>query len=191
MSDQSKPTTDAEYWKNGVFDYVRKYGYDKHEKRVAEVPDDPSNLDNVLKELRENFTKTRQTFDIEFRKAQLRRFKEGLRHYESEFEKALEFDVGKSAFDAGTEIMSSEWAIDHDIKGVDEWAKEEDIDVPIMMAPGSCKVKAEPLGVVGVISACNYPVALMAWPVTQALIAGNCIIAKPSELAPKTSAVIK
>ena len=52
MNDSAKPTTNSEYWKNGVFDYIRKYGYDKHDARVAEVPDDPSDLENVLKELR-------------------------------------------------------------------------------------------------------------------------------------------
>ena len=191
MNDSTKPTTNAEYWKNGVFDYIRKYGYDKHDARVAEVPDDPSDLDNVLKELRQNFIQTKQTFDIEFRKTQLRRFSEGLRKYESEFAKALEFDVGKNAFDAGTEITSSEWAVAHDISHVDEWVKQEEIDTPIMMAPGSCMVKPEPLGVIAVISAWNYPIGLMAWPVTQAIVAGNCVIAKPSELAPMTSAVMK
>ena len=181
----------SEYWNNGVFDFVRKYNYDKHDARVAEVPDDPSELDNILKELRENFFQTKQTFDIEFRKTQLRRFGEGLRKYQDEFAKALEFDVGKSAFDADSEITGSEWAIAHDISHVDDWAKDEAIDTPIMMAPGTCKVKPEPLGVVAVISAWNYPVLLMATPVTQAIITGNCVIAKPSELAPMTSAVMK
>lgn len=52
-------------------------------------------------------------------------------------------------------------------------------------------VKPEPLGVIGVISAWNYPSILMAGPVTNAISAGNCVIAKPSELSPKTSGVWK
>ncbi len=41
-----------------------------------------------------------------------------------------------------------------------------------------------PLGVVGVISAFNFPVAVWAWNTTLALVAGNAVIWKPSEKTP-------
>jgi aminomuconate-semialdehyde/2-hydroxymuconate-6-semialdehyde dehydrogenase len=42
----------------------------------------------------------------------------------------------------------------------------------------------EPLGVVGCISPWNLPLYLLTWKIAPALAAGNCVIAKPSELAP-------
>ena len=45
-------------------------------------------------------------------------------------------------------------------------------------------VLREPLGVVGAISAWNYPLLMAAWKVAPALAAGNCVVLKPAELAP-------
>lgn len=42
----------------------------------------------------------------------------------------------------------------------------------------------EPLGIVGCISPWNLPLYLLTWKIAPALAAGNCVIAKPSELAP-------
>lgn len=44
-----------------------------------------------------------------------------------------------------------------------------------------------PLGVVGVISAFNFPVAVWAWNTTLALVCGNPVIWKPSEKTPLTA----
>ncbi|MBC3466081.1 aldehyde dehydrogenase family protein [Pseudomonas sp. RW10S2] len=44
-----------------------------------------------------------------------------------------------------------------------------------------------PLGVVGVISAFNFPVAVWAWNTTLALVAGNSVVWKPSEKTPLTA----
>jgi len=48
-------------------------------------------------------------------------------------------------------------------------------------------VAREPLGVVGAISPWNYPLLMAAWKVAPALAAGNCVVLKPSELAPLSS----
>jgi len=45
----------------------------------------------------------------------------------------------------------------------------------------------EPLGVVGTISPWNLPLYLFTWKVAPALAAGNCVIAKPSEVTPMTA----
>ncbi len=42
-------------------------------------------------------------------------------------------------------------------------------------------IHREPLGVVGAISAWNYPLLMAAWKIAPALAAGNCVVLKPSE----------
>src|SRR4029078_2205398 len=44
-----------------------------------------------------------------------------------------------------------------------------------------------PLGVVGCISPWNLPLYLFTWKIAPALAAGNCVIAKPSEVTPVTA----
>lgn len=45
----------------------------------------------------------------------------------------------------------------------------------------------QPIGVVGCISPWNLPLYLFTWKIAPALAAGNCVIAKPSEVTPLTS----
>ena len=45
----------------------------------------------------------------------------------------------------------------------------------------------QPVGVVGCISPWNLPLYLFSWKIAPALAAGNCVVAKPSELAPMTA----
>lgn len=45
----------------------------------------------------------------------------------------------------------------------------------------------QPLGCVGVISPWNLPLYLLTWKMAPALAAGNCVIAKPSEITPMTA----
>lgn len=45
----------------------------------------------------------------------------------------------------------------------------------------------EPLGVVGCISPWNLPLYLFTWKIAPALAAGNCVVAKPSEVTPMTA----
>ena len=45
----------------------------------------------------------------------------------------------------------------------------------------------QPIGVVGCISPWNLPLYLFTWKIAPALAAGNCVIAKPSELTPVTA----
>ena len=48
----------------------------------------------------------------------------------------------------------------------------------------------QPLGLVGCISPWNLPLYLFTWKIAPALAAGNCVIAKPSELTPRTASML-
>ncbi|SAK56035.1 aldehyde dehydrogenase [Caballeronia hypogeia] len=45
-------------------------------------------------------------------------------------------------------------------------------------------VTREPLGVVGIVTPWNFPIAIPAWKIAPALAAGNTVVFKPSELVP-------
>ncbi|NQD95579.1 aldehyde dehydrogenase family protein, partial [Pseudomonas sp. CrR25] len=46
------------------------------------------------------------------------------------------------------------------------------------------EVTREPLGVVGLITPWNFPIAIPAWKVAPALAYGNCVVLKPADLVP-------
>lgn len=48
----------------------------------------------------------------------------------------------------------------------------------------------QPIGVVGCISPWNLPLYLFTWKIAPAIAAGNCVIAKPSEITPLTAAML-
>jgi alpha-ketoglutaric semialdehyde dehydrogenase len=53
-----------------------------------------------------------------------------------------------------------------------------------------CYSTAQPLGVVGLISPWNFPVAIPVWKLAPALVAGNTCVLKPSPLTPLTAAAL-
>ncbi len=46
------------------------------------------------------------------------------------------------------------------------------------------EVTREPLGVIGLITPWNFPIAIPAWKVAPALAYGNCVVLKPADLVP-------
>lgn len=53
------------------------------------------------------------------------------------------------------------------------------------LVPGSdTEITREPLGVIGIISPWNFPIAIPAWKIAAALAYGNCVVFKPAELVP-------
>ncbi|SDP61243.1 aldehyde dehydrogenase (NAD+) [Ralstonia sp. 25mfcol4.1] len=51
--------------------------------------------------------------------------------------------------------------------------------------PGmTVEVTREPLGVIGLITPWNFPMAIPAWKIAPALAYGNCVVFKPAELVP-------
>lgn len=47
-----------------------------------------------------------------------------------------------------------------------------------------------PIGIVGCISPWNLPLYLFTWKIAPALAAGNCVVAKPSEITPMTAYIL-
>jgi coniferyl-aldehyde dehydrogenase len=57
--------------------------------------------------------------------------------------------------------------------------------------PAKNQLIPQPLGVVGIIAPCNYPLQLTLAPAVGALAAGNRVMIKPSELVPRFSALLQ
>ncbi len=71
------------------------------------------------------------------------------------------------------------------------WMRTRSVAANWQFRPGRAKTIYQPLGVVGIIGAWNYPVLLTLSPLTNALAAGNHVMVKPSEVAPLTAEVVR
>ena len=80
--------------------------------------------------------------------------------------------------------------INYAIKHIKSWTKPQKVNTPLTQFLASSQIYSEPLGIVLIIGAWNYPFQLMILPLVGAIAAGNCAILKPSELAINTSQVL-
>ena len=71
------------------------------------------------------------------------------------------------------------------------WMQTRSATANWQFLPSRAKIVYQPLGVVGVIGAWNYPVLLTLSPMANAIAAGNHVIVKPSELAPATAETLR
>ena len=78
-------------------------------------------------------------------------------------------------------------AIRHVRPRLARWAKPRRVSVGLPFWPSRAWEVLQPLGVVGVLSPWNYPFQLAVGPLVSALAAGNRVMLKPSELAPRTA----
>lgn len=56
--------------------------------------------------------------------------------------------------------------------------------LPSVRSGVSVEITREPVGVVGLITPWNFPIAIPAWKIAPALAYGNCVLLKPADLVP-------
>ena len=131
------------------------------------------------------------TRPLAWRLAQLAGLRAMLAERGGELERALAADLGKPALEAHvTEVAFVAEEAARTQRHLHRWLRPRGARVPAALQPARASVVREPLGVVLVVAPWNYPVQLLLSPLLGALAAGNTVVAKPSELAPATSAVL-
>lgn len=138
-----------------------------------------------------NFFNSNITKDIGFRIEQLKKLKTVIRNYEEILYKAIYEDFKKSKFDTyTTEISFIYHSIDEAIKMLPKWSKRKRVRTNIINQPAKSFIISEPLGVCLIIGAWNYPYQLSLLPLIAAVVSGNTVVLKPSEIPLKTSNVM-
>jgi len=119
----------------------------------------------------------------------LRALLKAVRARREEFVKAISDDFGGRARQETLllEVFPLVDNIHHAIRHLPQWMRPRPAAAGWQFLPGRARVVYQPLGVVGVIGAWNYPLLLSLSPLVSALAAGNHAMLKPSELAPRTA----
>lgn len=129
---------------------------------------------------------------LSFRKETLVQLLNAIVIHEDEIIEALHDDFKKPAFEAVlTETNYVITELKDTIKNLSKWAKPKKVFPSILNFPSTDFIYKEPYGKVLIIAPWNYPFQLALCPMIAAVAAGNQVVVKPSELTPKTSAVIR
>jgi aminomuconate-semialdehyde/2-hydroxymuconate-6-semialdehyde dehydrogenase len=121
---------------------------------------------------------------IDERSAILVKVSEGIQHRMDEFVQAESKDNGKPvSLAAHVDIPRAISNFHFFATGILHFAAE----AHSMEGEGINYTTRKPIGVVGCISPWNLPLYLFTWKIAPALAAGNCVIAKPSEVTPYTA----
>lgn len=110
-----------------------------------------------------------------------------------DFVRTIAEDFGRRARveTLSTDVLLTVDAIRYARRHLREWMKRRPVRPHPFFLPSSAYVEHRPRGVVGIIAPWNYPVNLAFGPLAAAFAAGNRVLVKPSELTPKTSALMQ
>lgn len=122
----------------------------------------------------------------------LERMRNIIRERGEEFAQRISEDTGKALLDSlMTEILVVPLFIDHYKRRAHKVLKPKKV-WPGMLFPGKkAHVEYFPMGVIGVISPWNFPFQLSMVPIISAIIGGNTVVLKPSEVTPITGELMR
>uniref|UniRef100_F6Q7A6 Aldehyde dehydrogenase n=1 Tax=Ciona intestinalis TaxID=7719 RepID=F6Q7A6_CIOIN len=131
------------------------------------------------------------TQPIEWRIAQLNRLIDLLNEQEDAIVDALQQDLRKPKFETlMTEVIVAKNEATYAINNVHAWSKPTYPSKTFPQLMDTVYIQKQPLGVVLLIGAWNYPIQLLFNQLVAVIVSGNCGIIKPSELSPVTADLI-
>lgn len=116
----------------------------------------------------------------------LDRMADGLEQRKEEIAQRESRDTGKPL--ALARRVDAQRSIDN-FRFFADFARQREPEV-FEMSDATNVVHRNPIGVVGLITPWNLPLYLLSWKVAPALLMGNTIVAKPSEMTPLTAALM-
>jgi len=159
---------------------------------AADMPDGSAALQQTLRRQREAFRRQGPP-SYEQRLAALDRLKKTINAFREDMAKAVSEDFGHRSWHETmvAEVMTSLDTVKHARKHLKRWMRPEKRPLDrTKFALASARVHYQPLGVVGIIAPWNYPFYLALSPLVAALAAGNRVMLKPSELTPRSAALL-
>lgn len=103
--------------------------------------------------------------------------------------RAMAADFGKHPAEVElTELAPTLLEINYAIRHLGSWMRPRRVPTPLLLTGTRGEIRYEPLGNVLIISPWNYHSYLLFSPLVAAMAAGNCVVIKPSEKVPATSA---
>jgi succinate-semialdehyde dehydrogenase/glutarate-semialdehyde dehydrogenase/succinyl-CoA reductase len=141
---------------------------------------DKKTVSKTVKEAKIAFNDWKKS-DISEREKIIRKFSDILKKNKNEVAELISKEMGKPIIESEGEIEGSFANIDWFISNTGKILQDEEVKLDAENA--TAKVMFEPVGVVGLITPWNFPIDTPLWKTIPALLTGNTIVFKPSELS--------
>src|SRR6516162_8897001 len=148
-------------------------------------------LSAILEHQREAFLRDGPP-SLEQRRADLAKLRQAVKNSADRIADVISSDFGSRSRHESllAEVLVVCGSIRHAVRHLPNWMRPRRVPVSLELKPGRARIFYQPVGVVGIISPWNYPFQLAIMPLIAALAAGNRVMLKPSELAPRTAEFI-
>uniref|UniRef100_A0A2I3SIH7 Aldehyde dehydrogenase family 3 member A2 n=1 Tax=Pan troglodytes TaxID=9598 RepID=A0A2I3SIH7_PANTR len=128
---------------------------------------------------------------LRFRLQQLEALRRMVQEREKDILAAIASDLCKSEFNVySQEVITVLGEIDFMLENLPEWVTAKPVKKNVLTMLDEAYIQPQPLGVVLIIGAWNYPFVLTIQPLIGAIAAGNAVIIKPSELSENTAKIL-
>ncbi|KAF5911918.1 hypothetical protein HPG69_015896 [Diceros bicornis minor] len=128
---------------------------------------------------------------LRFRLQQLEALRRMVQEREKDILAAVAADLCKSELNAySQEVLSILGEVDLALEKLPEWVTAKPVEKNLLTMLDEAYIQPEPLGVVLIIGAWNYPFVVTIQPLIGAIAAGNAAIIKPSELSENTAKML-
>ncbi len=122
----------------------------------------------------------------------LRRFERAMLDRADEIRAAMWEDYRKPAAEVDlSEIYPVVSEARHAIRHLRSWMKPKHVSGRLALIGARSSIHYEPKGVVLIMAPWNFPFNLTLGPLVSAIAAGNCVMVKPSEMTPASTACMK
>lgn len=150
-----------------------------------------SSASDIVSNLRNSF-KRGLTKPIQWRRRQLHALLSLVDENAADIAEALRKDLNKCGFESFLfEIDFLKNDIVYHLNNLSEWTQPTPVNRSMYFIADTCTIKPDPFGVVLIIGAWNYPFQVILLPLVGAIAAGNCVLLKPSELAPSSADLMR
>lgn len=147
-------------------------------------------VDEAVARARSAFGAWRET-SLRSRLVAMDRLKDVVRDRGEEYARIISEDTGKPLVDSLlTELMSVPLFVDYFKANATKILSRKKVPTPILFPGKTSYVEHFPVGVVAIISPWNFPFQLSMVPLVSALVAGNTVVLKPSEVTPLVGEII-
>jgi aldehyde dehydrogenase (NAD+) len=122
----------------------------------------------------------------------LKRLERAVLDRRGEIRAAMWEDYRKPAAEVDlSEVFPAVGEARHAVRHLRKWMRPQRVSTRLALFGSRSSIVYEPKGVVLVISPWNFPFNLTLSPLISAIAAGNCVILKPSEMTPASTACMK